>query len=77
LEDEEFLKKRYFQLFEVLSVFGQIDSALNSLFTQIPNLLLRLANETAKMIIQSNSEGNIRCPKDCENLVQFVRIVSI
>nr|CAD2195643.1 unnamed protein product [Meloidogyne enterolobii] len=75
LEDEEFLKKRYFELFEVLSVFGQIDSALNSLFTQIPNLLLRLANETAKMIIQSNSEGNIGCPKDCENLVQFVRIL--
>jgi hypothetical protein len=59
----------------VLFAFSQIDSALNSLFTQIPNLLIRLANETAKMIIQLNCEGTIGFPKDNENLVQFVRIV--
>ncbi|KAF7635930.1 Sec8_exocyst domain-containing protein [Meloidogyne graminicola] len=75
LEDEEFMKKRYFELFQILFFFDKIDSALNSLFTQIPNLLFKFANETAKMIIQINNDGNIVCPKDNELLVNYVRIL--
>jgi hypothetical protein len=67
-------------LLQSLSVFGQVNLALEEMFNRMPNVLLRLANETAKMI-QLNANGDGGGAKganttDSSHLAQFVHIVS-
>jgi hypothetical protein len=71
------------KLLQPLTVFNQIDLALDEAFTRMGNLFFRLANETAKMIqLNANTAGDggggiTQQIMDSAHLAQYVHVVSI